>query len=231
MWGRGGLSTVDMLSTVDKETGDVGDVMGAVSGSRGRILAIVVAACVGLIAVGATVALAVGVVTSVHNGLTDIALRFNDAGGFGRNSGIPGGVRSQAVDTQTIVSVPGLSPLTVGLHLTGGALGALAPLAIAWFAARLGVGLWRGRPFAAPVARDLLIASTALFGLSISSQLFLWLSQVAALSELPYRGGIGQFSSWPPFDPFLPATALGLLIVALAFPLGSRADRLTEGLV
>jgi hypothetical protein len=196
-----------------------------------RILAIAVSACIVLIAVGAAAAMAIGVVTSMHNGLTEIALRFNDADGFGRSSGVPGGVRAQAIVTETIVAIPGLSPLTVGLHLTGGVLATLAPLAIGWFAARLGVGLWRGRPFAAPVARDLLIASAALFGLSISSQLLLWLSQLAALSELPYGGGIGQFSYWPEFDPFLPATALGLLIVALAFPLGSRAARLTEGLI
>jgi hypothetical protein len=183
-----------------------------------------------LIAVSATTAMGIGVAASVHNGLTDIGLRFNDADGFGRSSGIPGGVRAQAIVTEATVAIPGLSPLTVGLHLVGGALGALAPLAIAWFAARLGLGIWRSRPFATPVARDLLIASAALFGLSISSQLLLWLSQLTALSELPAGGG-GPFSYWPPFDPFLPAAALGLLIVALAFPLGSRADRLTQGLI
>jgi hypothetical protein len=196
-----------------------------------RILAIVVAACVVLVAVGAATVMAIGVITSVHNGTTDIALRFNDAGGFGRSSGIPGGVNAQSIVTQTIVSIPGLSPLAIGLHLTGGAVAALAPLAIAWFAVRLGVGFWRGRPFAAPVARELVIAAAALLVLTIASQLVLWLSRVAVLTELPHGGGDGQFSYLPEFDPLLTVTALGLLIVALACQLGSRADRLTEGLV
>jgi hypothetical protein len=172
----------------------------------------------------------IAAITSVHNGTTDIALRFNDANG-GRSSGIPGGVWAQAIATQTLVAIPALSPLTIGLHLTGGALAALAPLTIAWFAARLGLGLWRGRPFAAPIARELVIASAALLALTIASQLVLWLARVAALSELPEDGGNGQFSYWPEFDPLLMVTALGLLIVAIAVRLGSRADRLTEGLV
>lgn len=195
----------------------------------GQILATVVAAFVVLVAVGAATATATGVITSVHAGATDIPLRFNED--FGRSSGIPGGVRAQAVVTQTIVAIPRLSPLAVGLHLTGGALGALAPLALAWFAARLGVGLWRGRPFAAQIARELVIASAAMLGLTLASQLVLWLSRLAVLSELPFGGGTGQFSYWPEFDPLLTVTALGLLIVAIAVRLGSRADRLTEGLV
>jgi hypothetical protein len=193
-----------------------------------RVLATLVAASVVLVAIGTAVTMAIGVIASVHAGTTDIPLRFNEE--FGRSSGIPGGVRAQAIVTQTIVSIPDLSPLTVGLHFTGGMLAALAPLALAWFAARLGTGLWRGRPFAAPVARDLVIASTAMIGLTIASQLVLWLSRIATLSELR-GGGTPQFSLWPEFDPLLTVTALGLLIVAVAVQLGSRADRLTEGLV
>jgi hypothetical protein len=191
-----------------------------------RILAIIVAACVVLLAIVAATATGLAVATSVHNGTTDMALRMNDGS---RSSGDPGGVSAQSIATQTIVAIPELSPLAIGLHLAGGALAAIAPLAIAWFAARLGLGLWRGRPFAAPVARELLIASAALLALTIASQLVLWVSRAAALSELPEGGS--QFSYWPEFDPLLTVTALGLLIVALAFQLGSRADRITEGLV
>lgn len=201
-----------------------------ISSVRGRrILTILVAGCVVLVATGAAVATAIGVIGSLHAGTTDIALRFNE--GVGRSSGVPGGVRAQAIVTQTLVAMPGLSPLAVGLHLAGGALGALAPLALAWFAARLGFGLWRGRPFAAPVARELVISSAAMLGLTVASQLVLWLSRITTLSELLQDGGTSQFSWWPEFDPLLTVTALGLFIVAIAVRLGSRADRLTEGLV
>ena len=193
-----------------------------------RILTILVAGCVVLVATWAAVMTAISVIASVHGSTIDIPLRFNQE--FGRNSGIPGGVRSQAIVTQTIVAIRGLSPLTVGLHITGGMLAALAPLTLAWFAVRLGVGLWRGRPFAAPVARDLVVASAVMLGLTMVSQLVLWLSRITTLTELPYVGS-GLFSWWPEFDPLLTVPALGLLIVAIAVRLGSRADRLTEGLV
>jgi hypothetical protein len=195
----------------------------------GRIVAIVVAACVAVIALMVCITTGIGVAGSVHGGMTEMALRFGE--GYSRSSGPNNeGVHVQSVSTLAIVSIPGLSPFATGLHLTAGILAALAPLAIAAFALLIGVGLWRGRPFAARIARGLVISAVLLLVLTIAAQLIGWASRLVAMSE--FENDYPQlFSPAPEFDPLLTATAVGLLIVAIAFRLGSHADRSTEGLV
>ncbi|MFT4285602.1 MAG: hypothetical protein QM598_12280 [Protaetiibacter sp.] len=206
--------------------------MSSTTGRRGpgttRFLAIAAAGVVVLTAVGVSIATGLDAAASVHDGFTDMELRLGQAS---RSSGPNAdGVRVQSISTLALASIPGLSPLAIGLHLSAGALMALAPLAIAAFALLIGIGLMRGRPFNGGIARGLVLSSALLLACTVGGQLLAWASRAVAIGEfaIDYPG---FFSRAPEFDPLLTATAVGLLVVAIAFRLGSRADRSTEGLV
>ena len=126
--------------------------------------------------------------------------------------------------TLTIQGAP-LGPLL--LHLSSGVCVVLVHLALASAALILGRALLRGRPFDAIVARALEISVLALLGFGLLAQGLDWAGDVTLLDYL----GDHAFSRAFTFDPLVITGALALSLVAVAFRVGTRMQRDTEGLV
>jgi hypothetical protein len=125
------------------------------------------------------------------------------------------------------VSVSGLSPSAVVLHLIVMMLGMLPQVALGVIAIRLLRRLLREAPFAGPLAREAAVAAVALLAIAIAGGFLGWIERMLIGAE----SGSSTFISVFVIEPLLVTAGLVLLLVAAVFRTGERLHRDTEGLV
>jgi hypothetical protein len=125
------------------------------------------------------------------------------------------------------VSVSGLSPSAIVLHLVVLVLGMLPQVALGIVAIRLLRRLLREAPFAGPLAREAAVAAVALLAIAVVGAFLGWIERIVIGAESGSRTFVSVFA----IEPLLVTAGLVLLLVAAVFRSGERLQRDTEGLV
>ncbi len=124
-------------------------------------------------------------------------------------------------------SVTGVSGQTVAIYFAATSATLLIQLALGAVALALLVRLRSGRPFGNAAWRLVAAASIVVLTLGVVSQLLAWWSRIAIIHD---AGGM-RFSTAFEFDPLSVTIGLTLALVAIAFRVGERLQRDSEGLI
>jgi hypothetical protein len=189
------------------------------------LLAIVLFICL-----AAVVSQTVNLIGQIVGGTTFVTLRARPEGwpfGIAR----PGGVTADGHETALTFGVTGLS---IGADVICDAaivLGILTWVVVGFATLNLLRGIRRARPFERRVVRQIAIAGIALLVLGTASQLVGWWATNAVIDEFGENNNAWVYLRDLDFQPLIVAVGLTLLLVALAFRVGTRLQRDTEGLV
>lgn len=189
------------------------------------LLAIVLFICLATVVTGT-----VNLVGQILGGTTFITLRARPEGWPFGIAG-PGGLPTHGHETALTFAVTGLS---TGANVICNAtivLGILTWVVAGFAALNLLRGIRRGRPFERRIVRQVAIAGIALLVLGTATQLVGWWAANAVINEFGENNNAWVYLRELDFNPLTIAVGLTLLLAALAFRVGTRLQRDTEGLV